>query len=509
MSLNIPANGSPYPSPMSCPPGDQEQPQGVVFGSAETLGTIQKQDLVGGGSYPVAGDTLLQQQFLLDAGEGLTGEQQPQQLPLFPQDGVAQLERAVRQLQAGGFASPASGAGPSLVQQVLEAAAQQQLGSVLYSSVTSTDRAQQPEMQPVESSVAKQQQQQQQLQSKLYQCVLFQEGPCSGTPIQQGGAPQAMVQNHTSLFQAPEGLLHGSSQQRDALFQQAEELLSIQTSTFLQQAPSHPSPPQQLFHTPSPLGEVRDPQGVLFQTTLNMLTSSTQSSSEQQPAGPALFLPESQETVQQQQRAQLAFLTPMQTTPSEPPPVSQPPQPQPVPPSMFQSLSPHTPASTLSLSGLLFSGQAQENPPPHETRSGPLLFSQAGVVEATEPMSFQDQSSETGARQVRDGPRQGLLQDQQPMQVGPASEQPVALFMPQAAIFAAQNGLAGLQTSCSSPVQQQPGSLFQTAVSGTLTQPGQAQQTGLFLFGIQKGEHSLCFCHFALETKSCQTIFLK
>ncbi|KAJ8340111.1 hypothetical protein SKAU_G00347440 [Synaphobranchus kaupii] len=114
MSPSIPANGSPYPGPMSRQPGDQEQPQGVVYAGAEPLSAIQKQDLAGGGSFQLPGDTLLQQvpqQFLLDAGEGLARERAgpgpglpqlvdaPQQQPLFPQDGVAQLER-------GGAAAP-------------------------------------------------------------------------------------------------------------------------------------------------------------------------------------------------------------------------------------------------------------------------------------------------------------------------------------------------------------------------------------------------------------------
>ncbi|KAJ8271417.1 hypothetical protein COCON_G00102760 [Conger conger] len=409
MSPSIPANGSspypsPYPSPLPAP-----------------LGALQKQDLVGGGPFAAGRDALLQQQqpFLLDGGEGLAVEQPPPQkqpLPLFPQDGGAQLERAVRQLQAGGF-------GP-------------QLSSVLFS-----DRARQQQERPAEGSVAEQQQQ---LQSELYQCGLFQGAPRSGTPEQQG-SPQAMVQNHAALFHSrPQ-----QQQQQAALFQQAGELLSIQTSTFLQQAPSHPSPPQQLFHTPSPLGEVQDPQGALFQTTLTMLTGSSLSSPDQQPAGPALFLPDSQ----QAQQAGLLYCGSGHGAREQP-------------------------------GGLLFS-QGQGTPPPQETHSAPLLFSQAGVMQAAEPMSFQDQSSETGAQQGRDGPRQGLFQDQQPMQVGPGPEQPVALFMPQTAIFAAPNGVAGLRTSSSSPVQPQPSSLFQTAVSGALTQPGQTQQTGLFLFGIQ------------------------
>lgn len=94
------------------------------------------------------------------------------------------------------------------------------------------------------------------------------------------------------------------------------------------------------------------------------------------------------------------------------------------------------------------------------------------------------------------------------MQLGGSSagqqEPPVGLFMPQASmsslqgglaaqelaqshLFGSQNGVANLQTSTSSPVQQ-PGTLFQTGVGGSISQASQPQQSGLFLFGIQNGE---------------------
>ena len=83
-------------------------------------------------------------------------------------------------------------------------------------------------------------------------------------------------------------------------------------------------------------------------------------------------------------------------------------------------------------------------------------------------------------------------------------EQPVGLFMPQSnmaslqgglaaqelaqsAMFASQNGVANLQTTTSSPVQQS-GTLFQNAVSGNISQPNQPQQPGLFIFGMQNGK---------------------
>lgn len=117
----------------------------------------------------------------------------------------------------------------------------------------------------------------------------------------------------------------------------------------------------------------------------------------------------------------------------------------------------------------------------------------------------QDRSEPMALGNPTDPRQQVLFQDQQPMQLGNSSnnrqEQPVGLFMPQSnmaslqgglappeltqsAMFASQNGVANLQTTTSSPVQQ-PGTLFQSAVSGTINQPSQPQQPGLFLFGIQ------------------------
>lgn len=136
-----------------------------VFPCLESLSTIQKQEITSPTSFPVSGDTTIPpvtpevpQQFLRDPQETLAPDSssnsggvvvvampqiasssqpppQQTQVPLFPQEGVAQLERAVRELQAGGNTT---------LQQVFEAAvAQQQLSSVLYSPTTSADTLQQ------------------------------------------------------------------------------------------------------------------------------------------------------------------------------------------------------------------------------------------------------------------------------------------------------------------------------------------------------------------------------
>lgn len=218
-----------------------------------------------------------------------------------------------------------------------------------------------------------------------------------------------------------------------------------------------------------------------------------------------------------------------QQQPSQPQPHTQTPQQA----SLFQNISPHPSANTLSpgqqqqqqagllfcnnplstpdqASSLLFSSQGQMPPltssnlVSQEPQNPSMLFSQASMVTVNQ----QDRSEPMALGNPTDPRQQVMFQDQQPMQLGSGAnsrqEQPVGLFMPQSnmaslqgglaaqelaqsAMFASQNGVANLQTTTSSPVQQ-PGTLFQTAVSGSINQPSQPQQPGLFLFGIQNGE---------------------
>ncbi|CAL8263460.1 unnamed protein product [Merluccius merluccius] len=153
-----------FPSPMPLQPEDMELPQAPpVFSSLEPLSNIQKQDISPTPSYPVSGDTTIPpippevpQQFLRDPQESISPEAstaghnvvvvaipqmpapsqpQTQQASIFPQEGVAQLERAVMELQAENTTT---------LQQVFEAAvAQQQLNSVLYSPTPSAESLQQ------------------------------------------------------------------------------------------------------------------------------------------------------------------------------------------------------------------------------------------------------------------------------------------------------------------------------------------------------------------------------
>nr|XP_029523763.1 nuclear factor of activated T-cells 5-like [Oncorhynchus nerka] len=602
LSSSTPPSTESFPSPMPLQPGEVDFPQSPVFPSLEPLCTIQKQDIAPTTSFPVSSDNTtlppvppeVPQQFLRDPQESLPqdssnpssevvvvgmSQMAPQsQLPLFPQDGVAQLERAVRELQAGGS---------DLVQQVMEAAvAQQQLNSVLYSPTPSTDSLQQHVQDTMnslrlggaEGSLATQhlqiQQQQQQILGNIHQQQqqLHQQQVLGNIQLQQqlllqpqdqqlqqqilGNLQQhqqfqqqqqvlgnIQLHDHQQLQQQQQVLdnlqhqnqalgnlqqhqlhqqqlqqqlqteflqpqIHSSSQPQQqpvSLLQQTGELLTIQTSSFPQEPPSHSSPPLQLFQSPRPLSETSSPQhqAALLQNTLTVLTSGSLSQ-EQQATGSTLFL--SPNTLSNQgSQQQLAFLSSMETSACEPQtmsmfqaqqqqstpmdhqqslqqtqlqqthqlpmaqqsslfqtsilPPSQHPQPQPTGLLLCTaSLKPQAlpPA-------LLFSTQAQgpsmgnnSTPCPQDTPAS-LLFSQPTMVgvrvevaqtDPVEPMLFQDQSSSVGGTPAsRNTPPQGLFQGQQPMQVGSSSvngppSQQVDLFLPQGSLSGLQGSMA-------------------------------------------------------------------
>ncbi|XP_029979530.1 nuclear factor of activated T-cells 5 isoform X2 [Sphaeramia orbicularis] len=552
----------PFSSSLPQPAGDPDKGQASVFTNTEPLSTIQKQDIASPSSFSVSTDSLLQQssqQFLLEPREGLgqerpgsgsgavgriCGEPAPQ---MFPPDEVAQLEEAVRQLKAKGFCN--------LPLQPDNSMAKQQQQHMQHQQQIQKQQIQQQQQQQIQQQLQQQQQQQQQqqvlenLQQQLFQsqiqmqCGMFQDTPQGKSAEQQGSSP-GVVPNQGSLFQqTPQQ--QQQQQQQVALFQ-AGDLLSIQTN-FLQQTPSHPSPP--MFHNPTSMAETQDPQGALFQkasrtqeqvqAALFQNTMTVLQSPEQQPSTPGLFLPQtslpSQLTTsttqqQQQQQQQLAFLSALQTPAPEPQSVfqaqtqlspiqqrspleQQPSQPQPhtqpaQQASLFPNISPHPSANTLSpnqqqqqqQAGLLFCN----NPLSTQDQASSLLFSSQNQMPPL-TVNQQDRSEPMALGNPADPRQQVLFQEQQPMQLGSSSnsrqEPPVGLFMPQSnmaslqeglsaqelaqsALFASQNGVANLQTTTSSPVQQ-PGTLFQTAVSGTISQPNQTQQPGLFLFGIQ------------------------
>ncbi|KAM3624750.1 uncharacterized protein V6R79_000984 [Siganus canaliculatus] len=424
----------PFSSNLSQPAGDPDKGQAPVFTTTEPLSTIQKQDIAATSSFSVPSDSLLQQgsqRFLMEPREGL-GPERP-------------------------------GSGSGTVGRLCGEAAPQQPQLPLFPP---------DEVAQLEEAVQ-------------MQCGMFQEAS-QGKNAEQQGATQGVT-------------------------------------NFLQQTPSHPSPP--MFHNPNSLAETRDPfqkasqeqvQAALFQNTMSVLQSP-----DQQPSTPGLFLPQTslqRSPMEQQQQA------------SQPQPCTQ----QPQQASLFQNISQHPSANSLSpgqqqqqqqqqQAGLIFCNNpmttAEQNPsllfssqgqmPPlsssslvsQEPPNPSMLFSQSSMVTVNQ----QDRSEPMALGNPTDPRQQVMFQEQQPMQLGGSSnarqEQPVGLFMPQSnmasmqgglaaqelaqsAMFASQNGVANLQTTTSSPVQQ-PGSLFQTAVSGSISQPSQPQQPGLFLFGIQ------------------------
>ncbi|XP_023284036.1 nuclear factor of activated T-cells 5-like isoform X1 [Seriola lalandi dorsalis] len=262
--------GESFQSPMPLQPEDVELPQAPpVFPSLESLSTIQKQDIAPSTSFPVSGDTTIPpvtpevpQQFLRDPQDNLPPESsnnsggvvvvampqiatpaqpQPQQsqVPLFPQEGVAQLERAVRELQAGGNTT---------LQQVLEAAvAQQQLNSVLYSPTPSADSLQQHVQENMNSlrlgttdnSLSTQQQLQIQQQQQMQQ------------QQQQQQQIQQQFQQHQQLQQQQQilGNLQHQQQQQHLQQQQQQVLgnMQIQQQLILQPQDQQQLQQQQLI----------------------------------------------------------------------------------------------------------------------------------------------------------------------------------------------------------------------------------------------------------------------
>lgn len=523
----------PFSSGLQQTTSDLDQSQ--TFTNTEPLSTIKKQDITPTNSFSVStGDSLIQQgsqAFLLKQRESvgqdrpstgnsgvsqLCGEAAPQAPQLsFPSDEVAQLEEAVRQLKAKGFCSLPHPPDNSLAKQQQIQHQQQQL------------QTQQLQNQQIQQQHIQQQQVLENLQQQLFQsqiqmqCDLFQD-TMQGKNEQQS-SPQVTPSQAPRFQQTP--------QQPVPMFQ-SNELLSIQTN-FLQQTPSHPSPP--MFHNASALAETPTQQGSLFQkapqeqvqATLFQSPISVLQSPEQQPSTPALYLPQtplSSQLTSNSPQQQMAFLNVLQNSNPEqsvfqaqtqlspiqqrspleqqPPTQSQSHTTSAQQPSLFQNIPTHTPSNPLSTNpqqrqqtGLLFCN----NPMSSQDQASNLLFSsqpplsQMNVTQPdrAEPMALGNPS---GTQQ------QVLFQEQQPMQLGNTQEtrqeSSVSLFMPpsnmtslqqelaQSSLFTAQNSVANLQTTTSSPVQQ-PGALFQTAVSSNINQQNQTQQPGLYMFGMQ------------------------
>ncbi|XP_035497869.2 nuclear factor of activated T-cells 5a isoform X2 [Scophthalmus maximus] len=275
--------GESFQSPMPLQPEDVELAQAPpVFPSLETLSTIQKQDIAPTTSFPVSGDTTIPpvtpdvpQQFLRDPQDNLPpdnsnnsggvvvvampqlstpSQPQPQQsqVPLFPQEGVAQLERAVRELQAGGNTT---------LQQVFEAAvAHQQLNSVLYSPTPSADSLQQHVQENMNSlrlgtadnSLSTQQQIQIQQQQQMQQ--------------QQQQQQQQMQQQQQQMQQQQQQQMQQQQQQQQQQqiqqqFQQHQQLQQQQLLGNLQHQQQH----QHLQQQQQVLGNMQIQQQLILQ----------------------------------------------------------------------------------------------------------------------------------------------------------------------------------------------------------------------------------------------------
>ncbi|XP_076863518.1 nuclear factor of activated T-cells 5a isoform X2 [Brachyhypopomus gauderio] len=568
----LPTSSKSFPSPVPLPPVHSQQSAPPIFAPPEPLTAIQNRDISPTASFQVSlseDTTVLQpvptqvpQQFLRETPETLSPEdsspdgtgmvvvgmesrpppsQQAQVQTLLPQDEVAQLERAVRELQEQQqLNSVLYGPNPSaeslqqhvqenmnslrlggnentltnqqqqhqehtilenLQQQhqkalvdlqrqqtVLENLQQQQkvfenlqqhaLGNLQQQShhkvlenlqhQTVLENIQQQnslvsmqhqkvfdnlqQQQHHQNNLEKLQQEQHQevlenLQKRLQSELLQPQIPMqctpsfSGVPPNQMSEPPSATQTDGTLSQPSDGFLQnpGQQAQQQALFQQAGGLLTIQTSSFLQQTPSQSSPPQQLFQSHSPMTETQDPQTALFSTsessqvqpaifpnTMSLLTT-TNLSSEQQASSATLFISQgvlpgqiTADSTPNQQQQQIAFLAPMQTSASAPQAVSLfQGQPQ-LTTSMEQQASQpqqiQTPqqASLFQNMSAISQSQGQQQP-------------QTGLLFCATPINSQDLPQTLLFSGQNQGPLggdplpQNIFQDQQPMQVVPSS----------------------------------------------------------------------------------------
>ncbi|XP_059394230.1 nuclear factor of activated T-cells 5-like isoform X2 [Carassius carassius] len=569
MSAEVSTNNCKFSSPLAHQTREQDQSQNSVFSNEEPFSTIQEQSLAPSGSFHVPNKSLLQQgaqPFLLEHRESLGQERtgnsggsvvglsqiddnSQQQLSLLPPDEVAQLEQAVRQLQAKGFCNIHLQSENSLSKQrdhQLQQHQQQfQQQQQQIQQQQQQIQQQQQHIQQQEQQIQLQQQQHQQQQAlENLQHQLFQPQVQIHCISEQQSSSKGMVQNGSSLFQQTPP----QQQQQASLFQQA--------TGFLQQQPSHSSP--SLFHNPTAMTETQSPQEALFHTQKNSpsqdqiqaslfqnnqtILSRSNMSAEAHPSATSMFLSQNaipvQLAINAGQPQQLAFHTSMQASSLEAPSVFQtPPQLSPIQQgtsmeqqqspqrAMFQSISQspsklpsgqqqqaglllgslNSPVTQEQTSNLLFGGQVQIGSMNNSSLSSPeqqntsLPFSQTGMVtvrqqESSEPMTFQDQTT----MGISPSSNKPIFQDQQPMQLAPSSgtgpSQSVNLFMAQSSMqgsMASQETLFAPQSdvtriqTSTSSPVQQPGQLFQTTMSGSLNQPNQNQQPDLFLFEIQ------------------------
>ncbi|KAG7277256.1 hypothetical protein CRUP_015304 [Coryphaenoides rupestris] len=332
-NLELNSNSHPsvesFASPMPLQPEDVELPQvPPVFSSLEPLSNIQKQDISPTPSYPMSAPS----------------QPQTQQASIFPEEGVAQLERAVMELQAENTTLQQQQQNQAL--NVLQQQQQNQALSALQQQQQQNQALnvlqQQQQQNQVLSTIHQQQQQNQALgalQQQQHQVLNIiqrqhQQSQALSTLQQQQNQAlqqqqmqeQQVLENFKNQLQAellqpqihcPQSLPTPQAPQAVSLLQQTGELLTIQTS-FPQQTPPHTSPPQQLFQSSGPISETQQQvQATLLPSTLAVLTS-VSLNPEQQATGSTLFLSPNPQQPQQQQQTGLAFLSSMETSASEP-----------------------------------------------------------------------------------------------------------------------------------------------------------------------------------------------
>uniref|UniRef100_A0A3Q2PYD1 Nuclear factor of activated T-cells 5 n=1 Tax=Fundulus heteroclitus TaxID=8078 RepID=A0A3Q2PYD1_FUNHE len=512
-------NSSPHPggeafeSPMPLQPEDVELPQAPpVFPSLESLGTIQKQELSSTTSFPVSGDTSIPpvtpevpQQFLRDPQESLSPETsdnsgtivvvamsqmaapaqpqpQPSQVTLFPQEGVAQLERAVRELQAGGTTT---------LEQVLEVAvAQQQLNSVLYSPTPSAESLQQHVQENMNSlrlgnsdntlSAQQQmqmQQQQQQMQQQFQQQQMLEN-------LQQQQQQLQQQQQVLSNMQIQQQLMLQPRDQQQLQQQQQQIMENIQQQQQLQQQNQQ----QQVLNNIQ-LQDQQQQSQMLSNLQQRQLQQQQQQQQEQQvleklqqQLQAELLQPQIHASTQAQQPVSLLqqagdLLTIQTSFPTQPPSHTSPPQqlfqsPQPL--AETQSSQQQVQAALLQNTLSVLSGGALSSEQP---AAGSALFLSANPQpQQPQPQLAFISSMETSSSQPQPV---SMFQNQPPSQLSQLQPQNTPMEQQQSP---QQNQQQPQQL----PMGQQ-GSLFQNIANHSQANPvpqaqiSQPQQTGLLL----------------------------
>uniref|UniRef100_A0A8C7XFN4 Nuclear factor of activated T-cells 5 n=1 Tax=Oryzias sinensis TaxID=183150 RepID=A0A8C7XFN4_9TELE len=512
-------NSSPHSSAESFQSSIPLQPEDVelppappVFPSLESLSTIQKQDISSTTSFPVSGDTTIPpvtpevpQQFLRDPQESLSPESsdnsgrivvvampqmaapaqaQPQQsqVTLFPQEGVAQLERAVRELQAGGNTT---------FQEVLEAAvAQQQLNSVLYSPTPSADSLQQHVQENMNSlrlgttdnSLSAQQQLQIQQQQQFQQQQLQQQQILENLQQQQQQVLNNIQIQQQLILQPQDQQQMMENIQQQQQTQQQQALNNIQLQDQQQQNQILSNLQQQQLHQQQnqALSNLQQQQQLQEQVLENL----------QQRLQAELLQPQMHSSAQAQQPVTLLqqageLLTIQTSFPTQPPTHTSPPQ------QLFQSPRPLSETqghaallqNTLSvLTGGSLNSEQQStgstlylspNPQPQQQQQQQLAFISSMETSSSAPQTV------------------SMFQNQPQTQLSQLQQQSTPMEQQQSS---QQNQQAPQQLSLG-----QQGSLFQTIPNHSQTNPvpqsqlTQPQQAGLLLCATDLNPQAILF----------------